>query len=156
MSSRERDQADLDLDTFIELFDEAISSNDPRVQRALQDLLVISALIRTKSDHDQVTKGPLRRLFDDVNNINRRLNKIEHADIYEKMLNQMNQKPSWDLDQYSMPITVTPNTMPPYPYGTWNTKLNQPSLFGGNLADDPNIKPYMDSLNPPATSGEDC
>jgi hypothetical protein len=83
MSSRERDQADLDLDTFIELFDEAISSDDPRVQRALQDLLVISALIRTKSDHDQVTKGPLRRLFDDVHNINRRLINIEFDTRYD-------------------------------------------------------------------------
>ena len=76
MSSREKTQADFDLEAFIEIFDEALTSDDPSVQKTLQHLMVIAALARNHSRR-QETIGPLRQLFDDQRNIIRRLDRLE-------------------------------------------------------------------------------
>ncbi len=75
-AAREPDQADFDLEAFIDLFDEALTSDDPSVQKTLQHLMVIAALARNHAKHDQ-RNGPLRRLFDDQRNIIRRLERLE-------------------------------------------------------------------------------
>jgi hypothetical protein len=74
--ARERDQADFDLEAFIELFDEALTSDDPSVQKTLQHLMVICALARNHDKHNH-RRGPLRRLYEDLHNINRRLERVE-------------------------------------------------------------------------------
>lgn len=79
-AAREKDQADFDLDRFIDLFDEAMTSRDPRVIDTLRSLMMIVTLTRPESRdsglHDR-NHGPLRRLYDDVNHLNRRLHKLE-------------------------------------------------------------------------------
>lgn len=74
--AREKDQADFDLEAFIDLFDEALTSDDPSVQKTLQHLMVIAALARNHDGHSK-RSGPLRRLFDDQHNIIRRLERLE-------------------------------------------------------------------------------
>ena len=76
MSHREKDSADFDLEAFIDLFDEALTSDDPSVQKTLQHLMVIAALARNHAKHDQ-RNGPLRRMFEDQNTILRRLDRLE-------------------------------------------------------------------------------
>ena len=46
-AGREKDQADFDLERFIEMFDEALTSNDERVINALRSLMMM--VILTKS-----------------------------------------------------------------------------------------------------------
>jgi hypothetical protein len=75
-AAREKDQADFDLEAFIDLFDEALTSDDPSVQKTLQHLMVIAALARNHDGHN-ARSGPLRRLFDDQKNILRRLERLE-------------------------------------------------------------------------------
>ena len=75
-AAREKDSADFDLESFIELFDEALTSDDPSLQKTLQHLMVICALARNHSGHSS-RSGPLRRLYDDQNNILRRLERLE-------------------------------------------------------------------------------
>ena len=75
-AAREKDQADFDLEAFIDLFDEALTSDDPSVQKTLQHLMVIAALARNHAGHDR-RNGPLRRMFDDQANILRRLERLE-------------------------------------------------------------------------------
>ena len=75
-AGREPDQADFDLEAFIDLFDEALTSDDPGVQKTLQHLMVIAALARNHDGHN-ARSGPLRRLFDDHNHIIRRLERLE-------------------------------------------------------------------------------
>lgn len=76
MAAREKDQADFDLEAFIDLFDEALTSDDPSVQKTLQHLMVICALARNHNKHDR-RNGPLRRLYDDQHEILRRLERLE-------------------------------------------------------------------------------
>jgi len=73
---RERDSADFDLEAFIDLFDEALTSDDPSVQKTLQHLMVIAALARNHAKHDH-RNGPLRRMVDDQRDIIRRLERLE-------------------------------------------------------------------------------
>ena len=75
---REKDQADFDLERFIDLFDEAMTSKDPRVVETLRSLMMIVTLTRpeTYNKHDRKS-GPLRRLFEDMHDLNRRIRHLE-------------------------------------------------------------------------------
>ena len=75
-AAREPDQADFDLDRFVNLFDEAMTSRDPRVVETLRNLMMIVALTRpeTYEEHGR-RSGPLRRLFEDVQDLNRRVSR---------------------------------------------------------------------------------
>ena len=77
-AARDPDQADFDLERFIDMFDQAMSSQDPRVIDALRNLLMIVTLTRpeVRATHGR-NSGPLRRLFEDMHHLNRRLYDIE-------------------------------------------------------------------------------
>ena len=81
--SREKDSADFDLDRFINMFDEALTSRDPRVIDSLRGLLMIVALTRPEAK-TSIERGPLRRLVDDVTNLNRRLGVVESRVLAER------------------------------------------------------------------------
>ena len=76
--AREPDQADFDLERFVDMFDEAMTSKDERVINALRSLMMIVTLTRpeVKMEMGRNT-GPLRRLFEDVQHINRRVYDLE-------------------------------------------------------------------------------
>lgn len=84
-SMREKDQADFDLERFVNMFDEAMTSQDPRVVNALRSLMMIVTLTKPESNdlglHDR-NHGPLRRLYDDVGHLNRRLGRLEEEHHY--------------------------------------------------------------------------
>ena len=82
-ASREKDSADFDLDRFINMFDEALTSQDPRVIDALRGLLMIVALTRPEA-RTSIERGPLRRLVDDVTNLNRRLGAVENRVLEDR------------------------------------------------------------------------
>lgn len=124
---REKDSADFDLEAFIDLFDEALTSDDPAVQKTLQHLMVIAALARNHDGHSE-RRGPLRRMYEDLQHINRRLERLETG-------NSTFGKPNtgWPGGGYNPsapygPVPV-PNTGPGmHPY----TPLNTFPLGGGS------------------------
>ena len=78
-AAREPDQADFDLERFINMFDEALTSQDPRVMNALRSLMMMVTLTRpeTSESASGSKHGPLRRLFEDLNHLNRRMHSME-------------------------------------------------------------------------------
>ena len=82
-ASREKDSADFDLDRFINMFDEALTSQDPRVIDALRGLLMIVTLTRPEAK-TSIERGPLRRLVDDVTNLNKRLGAVENRVLEDR------------------------------------------------------------------------
>jgi hypothetical protein len=82
-ASREKDSADFDLDRFIRMFDEALTSEDPRVIDALRGLLMIVALTRPEA-RTSIERGPLRSLVNDVTNLNRRLGDVENRVLEDR------------------------------------------------------------------------
>lgn len=79
-AAREKDQADFDLDRFVDMFDEAITSQDPRVMDALRGLMMIVTLTRPESRnsglHDR-NAGPLRRLYEDMNHLHKKVERMQ-------------------------------------------------------------------------------
>lgn len=116
-AAREKDQADFDLETFVDLFDTAMSSDNPAVKKALRNLIMISAIVNAENADATMRKGPLRRVIDDQNNIIRRLDRIENERVYP-------QSPTTIPTPYipNMPSpwgpTIGPNTTTQWPPGT--------------------------------------
>jgi hypothetical protein len=75
--AREKIQADFDMDRFIKLMDQALTSKDPRVKDALRSLLMIVALTDPEPESREEELGPLRQMVEDLWNLNRRLNTVE-------------------------------------------------------------------------------
>lgn len=84
MANREKDQADFDLEQFVDLFDTAMSSDNPAVQRALKNLLLIAAMVNAEDAEAGVRQGPLRRVIEDQKTIIRRLNDLENQNTMHK------------------------------------------------------------------------
>jgi hypothetical protein len=78
---REKSQDDFDLERFVDMFDEAMTSNDPRVIETLRRLMMIVVMTRPEDkDHFVERKtGPLRQMYDDVRGCHRRISDIEDA-----------------------------------------------------------------------------
>lgn len=78
-AAREKDQADFDLERFVDMFDEALTSQDPRVINALRSLMMIVTLTRPETSEPAIdrNRGPLRRVFEDINHLNNRLHRVE-------------------------------------------------------------------------------
>ena len=99
-AAREKDQADFDLERFVDMFDEAMTSKDPRVIDTLRSLMMIVTLTKPESRdsglHDR-NRGPLRRLYEDVNHLNRRLHDLEG-----EFRNRHYREAEQDLDKYKM------------------------------------------------------
>jgi hypothetical protein len=75
MSSSEKTQADFDLERFIDMFDEALTSNDERVVNALRSLMMM--VILTKSEERKNADiGPLRQIFEDMHQLNRNFHDV--------------------------------------------------------------------------------
>ena len=132
MYLREKDSADFDLEAFIDLFDEALTSDDPGVQKTLQHLMVIAALARNHAQHDR-RNGPLRRIIDDQRNIIQRLDQLESnkQQVYPEKFGGSGPPSSWMPSPTTWPGTGGVNGWPPqpgtYPPGTiWAQNISGP------------------------------
>ena len=79
MAMREKDQADFDLERFINMFDVALTSDDPRIKNALRQLLMMVILTEPEDKNSGFAHrdGPLRRLFEDVRSLSSRLHNLD-------------------------------------------------------------------------------
>ena len=81
MAMREKDQADFDLERFIDMFDTAMTSDDPRIKNALRQLLMMVILTEPEDKNAGAglnhRSGPLRRLFEDVRSLSSRLHNLD-------------------------------------------------------------------------------
>jgi len=109
MTSREKNQSDFDLETFVDLFDTALCSDNPAVKKALKNLLLITTMIQSEVSAEERMKGPLRQVIDDIRNLNRRLNRLEDQNIYPQ--GPVYTPPTtMPLVGSSGPVWTTPNT----------------------------------------------
>jgi hypothetical protein len=96
-AAREKDQADFDLERFIDMFDEALTSQDERVVNALRSLMMMVILTQHESRNPMTDRnaGPLRRMYDDINSINRRLSRVEEESRYNQIRPQAETMGTW-------------------------------------------------------------
>lgn len=105
---REKDQADFDLETFVDLFDTAMTSDNPAVKKAFKNLLLISAIVNSDQGSG-LRQGPLRRLVEDIQHLNRRLGSLE---------NGRSQSPNMPIPSgpyINTPYVISPGTVNPMP-----------------------------------------
>ena len=77
---REKDTADYDLDRFVDMFDQAMTSDDPRIKQALRQLMMMVILTDT-GDHEgqkRASRGPLRQVVDDVHELTRQMHRLDN------------------------------------------------------------------------------
>jgi hypothetical protein len=117
-ASREKDSSDFDLDRFINMFDEALTSEDPRVIDALRGLLMIVTLTRPEAK-TSVERGPLRRLVDDVTNLNRRLGVVENRVLRDQAISTTDKYNGTAFGQVESRL---------YPNEVWAQEHQVPSL----------------------------
>jgi hypothetical protein len=125
-AAREKDQADFDLERFVDMFDEALISQDPRVMNALRSLMMMVTLTRPESRdsslHDR-NHGPLRRLYEDVNHLNSRLHRME--DEVQQIRNQERR----DREVYKKAYSYD------YPYEKYDYTMQQAAQQIANKVD---------------------
>ena len=108
-AAREKDQADFDLERFVNMFDEAMTSKDPRVMETLRSLMMIVTLTRPESnDINTERRGPLRRAFEDMNHLWKRMEQmeVELRQMHQRMSRESRDLGPWprelSSDQYTM------------------------------------------------------
>lgn len=103
--SRENNQPDFDLDRFIDMFDQAMVSTDPRVVDALRSLMMMVILTKPEVASGPVInrkQTPLRGIYDDLETLKRRMSQVEA--IFSSQLtskyNYTSQNPWDEFDRY--------------------------------------------------------
>ena len=144
-TGRMKDQKDFDLEQIVRIIDQALESDDQRIKDALRALMTVTVLC-TAEHPDQAIKGPLGRLQEDYNNLNRRVNMLE--DEVRKML--------WDQQKQKVE-PFTPPYNPGSPFGPNPTTgwpgVNDPTkpkpMWGSSWSagDDPGYKGASSSSN---------
>lgn len=137
MSAREKTQDDLDLETLIDLFDTALTSNNPAMKKAIKNLLLVATLIDSELTPEQRVRGPLRQALDDMRNLTRRMDRIESEQAQRGMWQvPINPAPMPGTPYTPGPTWIGPNTIPAGP--TWtspgtaipNTKFPPGTIIG--------------------------
>ena len=104
-AAREKDQADFDLERFVDMLDEALTSQDPRVMDALRGLIMMVTLTRPESRnsglHDR-NSGPLRRMYEDLNQLHRRIERVEEEFQQVKRSQSKDDYYKYPYEKYTM------------------------------------------------------
>lgn len=129
---REKDAADYDLERFVEMFDQALTSDDPRVKNALRQLMMMVVLTdaddyegRARSKH-----GPLRRMQEDmrdqfkwIQRLEQEIEKIKQSITYNQM--QQPTGPGYRAQDYNLKYADTTAGMGIDPKDYWNSVIAQ-------------------------------
>lgn len=140
-TGRVKDQKDFDLEQIVKVIDSALESDDQRIKDALRALMTITVLC-TAEHPDQAIKGPLARLQEDYNNLNRRLISLED-DMRKMQWDQQKQKvepftpPYNPVSPFGPPGIGQPTSNPNGPKPMWGPSYTSTTYSAG---DDPNYQ----------------
>jgi|GEM_PF-6434884 len=85
---REKDAANFDLERLTEMFDRAMTSDDPRVKNALRQLMMMVILTDSGDNEADVrAQGPLRRMQEDIKDHWRWIKRLD--DQVQSLKNQL-------------------------------------------------------------------
>jgi len=109
---------EFDLEQFADLFDQAMTSDNPTVKRAFKNLLMVAAI--TESDEKKVV-GPMRELLDELKALRQRVNNLESQWIRPQTPTPYS--PGTPMGPVPLGPYTIPNTSTPYNPGTgiWYT-----------------------------------
>jgi len=138
-TGRLKDQKDFDLEQIVQVIDQALESDDQRIKDALRQLMTITVLCTAEHSDQTLRNGPLARVFEDYNNLARRLSSLED-DVRKIQWDQQKQKVEPFAPPFNPGSPFGPNPTTGWPSTNDPTKPKPmwgPSLSAG---DDPNYK----------------
>jgi len=122
---------EFDLEQFADLFDQAMTSDNPTVKRAFKNLLLVAAI--AESDEKKVV-GPMRELLDELKALRQRVNNLESQWIRPQTPTPYS--PGTPMGPVPLGPYTIPNTSTPYNPGTgiWYTNGTGNVPVGGQGA----------------------
>lgn len=128
---REKDVADFDLERFVEMFDQALTSDDPRVKNALRQLMMMVVLTDTDDHEGQARSkhGPLRRMQEEIREQFRWIKRLE--DQVQSLKNQLSYNEmsktqgGYRAQDYNLKYADTTAGMGIDPKEYWNSVIAQ-------------------------------
>jgi hypothetical protein len=122
---------EFDLEQFADLFDQAMTSDNPTVKRAFKNLLLVAAIV--ESDERKVV-GPMREILEELKELRRRVNSLEGQFVRPQAPTPFN--PGTPYGPVPLGPYTIPNTGTPYNPGTgiWYTNGTGNIPVGGQGA----------------------
>jgi hypothetical protein len=138
-SARETDQKDYDLEQLVKVIDSALTSDNVAVQNALRSLLMVATIVSAEHPDQVLRNGPLARVFEDYNNLARRLSSLED-DVRKIQWDQQKQKVEPFTPPYNPGSPFGPNPTTGWPGTNDPTKPTPMWESTWSAGDDPNYK----------------
>ena len=131
---REKDAADYDLERFVDMFDQALTSDDPRVKNALRQLMMMVILTDTDDNEGRARakQGPLRRMQEDMRDQFRWIQRLEQEiETLKKQVsyNEMQRQggAGYRAQDYNLKYAENTAGMAVDPNTYWNSVIAQKS-----------------------------
>lgn len=102
-----------DLEAFVDLFDTAMTSNNPTVKKAFKNLMIVATLVNAENEPKI---GPLRELMTSLNDLRSRVATLE-ASKYSSITTNTPGMPTWTVGTpvpYHGPSVTTVGIAPTY------------------------------------------
>jgi hypothetical protein len=138
-SARETDQKDYDLEQLVKVIDSALTSDNVAVQNALRSLLLVATIVSAEHPDQTLRNGPLARVFEDYNNLARRLSSLED-DVRKIQWDQQKQKVEPFAPPFNPGSPFGPNPTTGWPGTNDPTKPTPMWESTWSAGDDPNYK----------------
>jgi hypothetical protein len=138
-AGREKDQNDYDLEQIVKVIDSALTSDNVAVQNALRSLLLVATIVSAEHPDQTLRNGPLARVFEDYNNLARRLSSLED-DVRKIQWDQQKQKVEPFAPPYNPGSPFGPNPTTGWPGTNDPTKPTPMWESTWSAGDDPNYK----------------
>jgi hypothetical protein len=70
---------DFDIEEFAKMFDAALASDNPSVQKALRNFMMVTALVHAQEEanNDERQMGPFESLFSQLEDLQHRISRLE-------------------------------------------------------------------------------
>jgi hypothetical protein len=138
-SARETDQKDYDLEQLVKVIDSALTSDNVAVQNALRSLLMVATIVSAEHPDQVLRNGPLARVFEDYNNLARRLSSLED-DVRKIQWDQQKKQVEPFTPPYNPGSPFGPNPTTGWPGTNDPTKPTPMWESTWSAGDDPNYK----------------
>lgn len=103
---------EFDLEQFVDMFDTAMNSDNPTVQKCFNNLLMVVALAHAEDKEKHI--GPLRKLVEDVKDLQKRMSYIEHLTAEKSAIKHHDMKNISTYPMWTTTTTAGHGYVPPY------------------------------------------
>jgi hypothetical protein len=138
-TGRLKDQKDFDFEQIVKIIDSALESDDQRIKDALRALMTITVLCTAEHPDQTLRNGPLARVFEDYNNLARRLSSLED-DVRKIQWDQQKKQVEPFTPPYNPGSPFGPNPTTGWPGTNDPTKPKPMWDSTWSAGDDPNYK----------------